>query len=93
MRALGAAGDAAGLDGVAKQAEICQVETHGFAAVRAPVRRARRLPSNSTKESYAKYLLSAKSLRIIFVVDESSAQSSAHGRSAETRIAARCDIG
>jgi len=30
-----------------------------------------RLPSNSTKESYAKYLLSAKCLRIIFAIDES----------------------
>ena len=30
MRPLGAAGDAAGFDGVAKQAEIGQVETHGL---------------------------------------------------------------
>jgi succinate dehydrogenase / fumarate reductase, cytochrome b subunit len=29
------------------------------------------LPSNSTKESYAKYLLSAKCLSIIFAIDES----------------------
>jgi hypothetical protein len=28
------------------------------------------LPSNSTKENYAKYLLSAKCLKIIFVIDE-----------------------
>ena len=47
-------------------------------------------PSNLAKESYAKYLLSAKSLGIIFAVDESS-------RDRPTGwlrlIAAGCDIG
>jgi hypothetical protein len=43
-----------------------------------------------TKESYAKYLLSAKSVVIIFVFDESGVTAAiGKGR----RIAASCDIG
>ena len=58
VRPLGASGDAAGFHDVAKQAEVGEVEAHGF-------------PSSSTKESYAKYRLSAKSLAPIFAIDES----------------------
>jgi len=65
------------------------VETFGSLRPAARTRGMPHLPSNSTKESYAKYLLSAKSLGIIFAVDESSAR----WRSAETRIAAAGDIG
>src|SRR5262249_56797276 len=61
--------DAPRLDHVAKQAEIGQVEAHG--SLQSNLARCTDSPSNSTKESYAKYLLSAKCLSIIFAIDES----------------------
>jgi hypothetical protein len=44
------------------------------------------LPSNSTKESYAKYLLSAKCLGAIFAVDESYAAGGGGLRRAPTLV-------
>src|SRR5262249_43937366 len=69
MRRWRTARDAPRLDHVAKQAEIGQVEAHG--SLRSNLARCTDSPSNSTKESYAKYLLSAKCLSIIFAIDES----------------------
>jgi len=69
MRTRGTTGDASRLDHVAKQTEIDQVEAHG--PLQSNLARGIDLPSNSTKESYAKYLLSAKCLSIIFAIDES----------------------
>jgi succinate dehydrogenase / fumarate reductase cytochrome b subunit len=69
MRPRGTTGDASRLDHVAKQTEIDQVEAHG--SLQSNLARGIDLPSNSTKESYARYLLSAKCLSIIFAIDES----------------------
>jgi hypothetical protein len=59
---------------VAKQAQIGEVEAHGLAVGGS------RVPSSSAKESYARYLLSAKCLRIIFAIDESTSPKPAHCR-------------
>jgi hypothetical protein len=65
---------------MAEQAEIGEVEAHGSRC------QGFALPSNSTKQSYAKYLLSAKCLRAIFAIDESTARRGG-------RIAARGEFG
>src|SRR5262249_16018321 len=66
--ALRTARDAARLDYVGEQTEMGEVEAHGFPCwARALV-----LPSDSAKQTYVKYLLSAKSRRVIFAIDESS---------------------
>ena len=85
MRALRPAGDAAGLDHVAKQAQIGEVESHVGRV--GTLRLWADLPSDLTKESYSKNLLCARSLGIIFAVDERIAPDGSR------RIAARCNIG